>query len=46
MPQEAHSAGDALRHVDEAKVITSDFVLISGDVVANISLDEILAAHK
>eukprot|EP00965_Chrysotila_dentata_P235448 6200761-Pleurochrysis_carterae.AAC.2 len=40
------SAGDALREVEAAGVIKSDFVLVPGDVVANLQLAPLLAAHK
>eukprot|EP01102_Stenamoeba_stenopodia_P018545 TRINITY_DN6807_c0_g1_i2.p1 TRINITY_DN6807_c0_g1~~TRINITY_DN6807_c0_g1_i2.p1 ORF type:complete len:673 (-),score=125.69 TRINITY_DN6807_c0_g1_i2:49-2067(-) len=40
------SAGDALRVVHQTGVITSHFVLVSGDVIANIKLDQILQRHK
>jgi translation initiation factor eIF-2B subunit epsilon len=41
------SAGDALREIDALNVIRSDpFVLISGDVVANINLQRAIAYHK
>eukprot|EP01033_Poteriospumella_lacustris_P006929 gene6930-4995_t len=41
------SAGDALREIDGMNVIRSDpFILISGDVVANINLQKAIAYHK
>ena len=40
------SAGDALRQVEAMGVITSDFVLVPGDVVANVQLAPLIAAHK
>ncbi len=39
-------SGDALRHLDTLGLITGDFVLVSGDVISNIKLDKVLAAHK
>ena len=40
------SAGEALRLVDQKDLIKSDFVLVSGDVIANLDLKGIIAAHK
>lgn len=41
------SAGDALRELDGLNIIRSDpFILISGDVVANINLKKAIAFHK
>lgn len=41
------SGGDALREIDALNVIRSDpFILISGDVVANINLRRAIAYHK
>lgn len=39
------SVGDALRLLDHKDVIKTDFVLVTGDVVSNIRLSEILDAH-
>ena len=41
-----HSAGDALRELNELQLIKSEFVLIPGDVVANFERARIIAAHK
>lgn len=41
-----YSQGDALREVEARGVIKSDFVLIPGDVVANVALGPLIAAHK
>ncbi|KAB5518745.1 translation initiation factor eif-2b epsilon subunit-like protein [Coniochaeta sp. 2T2.1] len=43
---DAHSVGDFLRDLDKRGVISSDFVLVHGDLVANISIDEALAKHR
>ena len=40
------SAGDALREMDALAVIKSDFILVPGDVVSNLSLAPLVAAHK
>lgn len=40
------SMGDALRHLDLLHVIKSDFVLISGDVVSNMKLQNVVKAHR
>lgn len=39
------SVGDAMRDIDARGIITSDFLLISGDVVCNIDFDKIWDAH-
>ena len=40
------SVGDALRLVDQRNVVRSDFVLVSGDTVSNMSLSAVLAEHR
>ena len=41
------TAGDALRDVNERQIMSEDdFVLVAGDVVSNLDLAPILAAHK
>jgi translation initiation factor eIF-2B subunit epsilon len=40
------SAGDALRFIDQRNCIRGDFVLVSGDVVANFKLEDALALHR
>ena len=40
------SAGEALRFIDQKAIISSDFVLVSGDTVSNMSLDGVLAEHR
>ncbi|EAA30360.1 nucleotide-diphospho-sugar transferase [Neurospora crassa] len=43
---DASSIGDFLRDLDKRSLISGDFILIHGDVVANIPLDGILARHR
>ncbi|KAI0886513.1 nucleotide-diphospho-sugar transferase [Annulohypoxylon maeteangense] len=43
---DARSIGDFLRDLDKRNIIGGDFVLVHGDLVANIPLDGILAAHR
>ena len=40
------SAGEALRLIDHRHVIRADFVLMHGDVVANMDLKKVLHAHN
>ena len=40
------SAGEALRIIDQRDIIKSDFVLVSGDTVSNLSLAPVLEAHR
>jgi translation initiation factor eIF-2B subunit epsilon len=40
------SAGDALREIEVRQLIKDDFVLINADVISNMKLDDVLAAHK
>ncbi|KAI0463890.1 hypothetical protein LJB42_002898 [Komagataella kurtzmanii] len=43
---ESRSVGDAMRDLDNRGLITGDFVLISGDVVTNMSLEPVLKTHR
>ncbi|KAK7750120.1 translation initiation factor eIF-2B epsilon subunit, GEF [Diatrype stigma] len=43
---DARSVGDFLRDLDKRNIIDGDFILVHGDVVANIPLDGPLAAHR
>ena len=43
---DAHSVGDFLRDLDKRGLISSDFVLVHGDLVANVSIDAALAKHR
>ena len=40
------SACEALRLIDQKDIIKHDFVLVSGDTVANMDLRAVLAQHK
>ena len=40
------SVGDALREVDRYHLIKSNFILLNGDVVSNIKLNEVLREHR
>lgn len=44
--ENCHSAGDALRHIEQMRVLKSDFVLIGGDVVSNLNLQSVLEGHR
>jgi translation initiation factor eIF-2B subunit epsilon len=43
---DANSIGDFLRDLDKRSLITGDFILVHGDLVANIQLDAALAKHR
>lgn len=42
----ADSVGDVMRDLDKRGSMTGDFVLVSGDVVSNVSLEPALAKHR
>ncbi|KAF2772533.1 heat shock transcription factor 2 [Teratosphaeria nubilosa] len=42
----AKSVGDAMRHLDMEQCIKGDFIAVYGDVIANVSIDAALAAHR
>jgi hypothetical protein len=42
---DARSAGDVLRDMDKRSLVDGDFILVHGDLVSNILLDDILAAR-
>ena len=46
MNEEASSVGDALRDLDEKHMISTDFVLVQGDLVANLDLKTCMQQHK
>ncbi|TQS37011.1 hypothetical protein Golomagni_02522 [Golovinomyces magnicellulatus] len=41
-----NSVGDAMRDLDGRDVITGDFLLVYGDLIANFSIDEVLEKHR
>ncbi|KAK0450768.1 nucleotide-diphospho-sugar transferase [Armillaria borealis] len=43
---ETYSPGDAMRDVYTRGLVTSDFVLVMGDLVSNIRIDEVVRVHK
>ncbi|TVY30861.1 putative translation initiation factor eIF-2B subunit epsilon [Lachnellula hyalina] len=42
----ARSVGDALRDLDSRDMITGDFLLVHGDLVSNLPIDEALRNHR
>jgi translation initiation factor eIF-2B subunit epsilon len=44
--KETFSAGDAMRDIYTHGIMTSDFVLVSGDLVSNIRIDEVVRSHR
>ena len=46
MERSCRSAGDALRALDQKGIMEDDFVLVSGDVVANLDLAAVLQEHR
>ncbi|TVY71429.1 putative translation initiation factor eIF-2B subunit epsilon [Lachnellula suecica] len=42
----ARSVGDALRDLDGRDTISGDFLLVHGDLVSNLPIDEALAKHR
>ncbi|PCH38105.1 nucleotide-diphospho-sugar transferase [Wolfiporia cocos MD-104 SS10] len=44
--KETYSPGDAMRDIYTHGIITSDFVLVAGDLVSNVRIDEVVRAHK
>ena len=43
--QEAESFGDALREVADMHIIKDDFILVRGDIITNINLQDALKMH-
>ncbi|KAF8201653.1 nucleotide-diphospho-sugar transferase [Pholiota molesta] len=44
--KETFSPGDAMRDMYTRGLVTSDFVLVMGDLVSNIRIDEVVRVHK
>ena len=44
--KETFSPGDAMRDVYTRGLVTSDFVLVMGDLVSNIRIDDVVRVHK
>ena len=44
--KETFSPGDAMRDIYTHGIITSDFVLVTGDLVSNIRIDDVVRVHK
>ncbi|KIY68593.1 nucleotide-diphospho-sugar transferase [Cylindrobasidium torrendii FP15055 ss-10] len=46
LARESFSPGDAMRDIYTRGLVTSDFVLVMGDLVSNIRIDEVVKEHK
>ncbi|KXN85472.1 putative translation initiation factor eIF-2B subunit epsilon [Leucoagaricus sp. SymC.cos] len=44
--RETYSPGDAMRDIYTRGLVTTDFVLVTGDLVSNIRIDEVVRVHK
>ena len=44
--KETYSPGDAMRDIYTRGLVSSDFVLVMGDLVSNIRIDEVVRVHK
>ena len=44
--KETYSAGDAMRDIYTRGLVTGDFILVHGDLVSNIHIDEVVRVHK
>lgn len=44
--KETFSPGDAMRDIYTRGIITTDFVLVMGDLVSNVQIDEVVRVHK
>ncbi|KAL8909209.1 MAG: hypothetical protein Q9207_000383 [Kuettlingeria erythrocarpa] len=46
LKSDATSVGDVMRDIDNRGLITGDFILVTGDVVTNVSIKPALARHR
>lgn len=46
MSENCYSLGDAMRDIDSQSLVRSDFILVSGDLVSNMKLIEVIMEHK
>ncbi|KAF7793053.1 hypothetical protein EIP86_004158 [Pleurotus ostreatoroseus] len=44
--KETFTPGDAMRDIYTHGIITTDFVLVTGDLVSNVKIDEVVRIHK
>ena len=44
--RETFTPGDAMRDIYTHGIITSDFVLVTGDLVSSVRIDEVVRVHK
>jgi len=44
--ENCYSLGDAMRDIDSQSLISSDFILVSGDLVSNMKLQQAIVEHK
>ena len=44
--KQTFTPGDALRDIYTHGIITNDFVLVTGDLVSNVRIDEVVKVHK
>jgi len=44
--KQTFTPGDALRDIYTHGIITNDFVLVTGDLVSNVRIDEVVRVHK
>ena len=44
--KETFSPGDAMRDIYTRGLLTTDFVLVSGDLVSNIRIDDVVRVHR